>query len=315
MNESRLLETMRSQIPLRDPEELAMAIGWHPEEPRSRRTRRGLPPLPGGSPLVTARRLIAGSLVTAGIATIAVLGPSLMGGSATSYANSAIEINREGGQWVARIKDPLAEHEMYAKAFSAVGLNVRLQRVPASPSLVGGLVLTDGEGNPKPAGAFESGLEPENCRIGEDGCHLAFRAPVGFEGEIRAQLGRPAEPGELYQAANAANAEGEMLAGVDVDDRTVAQVLDEVRRRGLQVVYQLVKADPDSPTVNWLRGGKGAYSLTFESVPPDAVGADWLVWAAQSHSDGVVRLLVTPEPLKAVPPKPPVDGREGSDGL
>jgi hypothetical protein len=47
----------------------------------------------------------------------------------TSWRNK-----QEDGKWVARIKDPLAEYETYAKAFSAVGLKVRLQLVPVSPS-------------------------------------------------------------------------------------------------------------------------------------------------------------------------------------
>lgn len=51
MNENELLEGMRSQIPLRDPDELARAIGWQPEETRrSRRAWRGLLPLSGTAP-------------------------------------------------------------------------------------------------------------------------------------------------------------------------------------------------------------------------------------------------------------------------
>lgn len=263
------------------------------------------------------RRLIAGAVVTAGLVTAVVIGPSLMAGgmgSVTSYASSAIDIKQENGKWVARIKDPLAEYETYAKAFSAVGLKVQLQLVPVSPSQVGGLVLTK-EGGVKPAGTFEGGLEPENCKIGEEGCYLAFRVPVGFEGAVRAQLGRPAEPGESYQSAGRATAEGEMLEGLEVDahDRTVAEVLDKIHKRGLRVVYQLVKSDPNASVAGHLDGKLGAFSLSYEPVSADAVGSDWLVWAAQPQSEGVIRLVVTPEPLKPVIPGPLTgDGAPGS---
>jgi hypothetical protein len=233
-----------------------------------------------------------------------VVGPSLVTGhlgSATSYAGSAIDIRQENGEWVARIKDPLAEHEEYAEAFRAVGLKVDLQLVPVSPTFVGDLVLA--RGGSKPSGTFKGGIEPAGCRIGEAGCHLAFRVPVGFEGQVRAQLGRPAEPGEPYQAAPAATMPGEMLEGVRLEDRTVGEVLDEVRKRDLQVVYERVTSDPDSPT-SFTDGRKGIFHVRYDPIAADAVGSDWLVWRAVPHSEGVVKLVVTPQPLKPDAPLP-----------
>ncbi|MEV0590603.1 hypothetical protein [Nonomuraea cavernae] len=295
-----------------------MAIGWQPGEPhktrRSRRAWRGFLPSSSTVPVVPARRLIIGAVVTAGLVTVAVVGPSLVPdgvGSATSYAGSAIDIRQEGGQWVARIKDPLADHERYTEAFSAVGLKVELQPRPVSPTLVGDLVLTQGEDGTTPAGTFAGGREPVNCKIGEEGCYLAVRVPVGFKGEVRAQLGRPAEPGERYQAAASATDKGEVLEGVELDDRTVAEVLEEVRKRDVQVVYQMVKSDPDPSTVNWIDGKKGGFHLSYEPIASDAVGSDWLVWAAEPQSDGVVRLGVTPHPLEPVAPTS-TDGTPGS---
>ncbi|MGP3964007.1 hypothetical protein ACTWPT_49385 [Nonomuraea sp. 3N208] len=294
MNETELLEKMRSQIALRDPDELALAIGWRPGEPaKTRRPHRW-------------RRLVAGVVVTAGLAAAAVVGPSVVagiGGSATSYASSAIDIRQENGQWVARIKDPLAEHAEYAKAFRAVGLDVDLQLVPVSPSFVGDLVRA--RPGPKPAGTFEGGLEPSGCKIGEAGCHLAFRVPVGFEGDVRAQLGRPAEPGEVYLAAATATMPGEVLEGVRLEDRTVGEVLDEVRKRDLQVVYELVKSDPGGTTIfSFNDGRKGVFRVTYVPIAADAVRSDWLVWRAVPHSEGVVKLVVTPQPLEPDAPLP-----------
>lgn len=44
-------------------------------------------------------------------------------GGAISYANSAVEVRLEGKDYVARVKDPFADHEKYSSAFRAVGLS------------------------------------------------------------------------------------------------------------------------------------------------------------------------------------------------
>ncbi|TMR89705.1 hypothetical protein [Nonomuraea basaltis] len=288
MNETELLKRMRSQIPLRDPDELALAIGWRPEESGGR-----------PRPRVLLRRLLVGAPVTAGLVAIALTVSALPSGNATSYANAAIDVRQEGDAWVARIKDPLAEYEKYREAFGAVGLDVELQLVPASPARVGDLVMAGGVG---PSGHFSGGLEPEGCRIGQTGCHLTFRVPAGFEGRVRAQLGRPAADGETYQAAARATDAGEMLEGVQVEGRSVSQVLSEIRKRGLEVVYQRVRDDPSNPDSNFIDGEKGLFHLSYEPVRPSDVGQDWLVWQAWSQREGVVRLQVTPEPLRPISP-------------
>ncbi|MFI7701677.1 hypothetical protein [Nonomuraea sp. NPDC049480] len=290
MNEIESLKRMRSQIPLRDPDELALALGWQPEEP-DRRPRAGL------------RRLLVGVPVTAGLVAAALVVSALPPGNATSYANSAIDVRQEGGDWVARIKDPLAEREKYREAFGAVGLDVDLLLVPASPARVGDLVMTGSQ----QSGTFSGGLEPEGCRIGQAGCHLTFRVPVGFEGRVRTELGRPAAPGEQYQAAAHATDPGEMLQGVPVEDRPVSQVLAEARKRDLEVVYQRVRNDPNNPEINFIDGKKGAFHLSYEPVSAAEVGQDWLVWNAWSERDGVIRLQVTPKPLLPVTPRPGVE--------
>ncbi|GIH79424.1 hypothetical protein [Planobispora longispora] len=312
MNELEVLEKMRSRIPLRDPDELARAVGWEPPTRHIARTPRGvrrrLPGLIGTMRAGTAWRVAAGAAVLVGAVMAAVLGPSLVPGGAAgakSYASAAIDIVQEGGNWVARIKDPLAEHERYREGFESLGLDVTLELVPASPSLVGQPVVPmfhpGAPGPSGPAGEFSAGVEPEGCTPGALGCHLAFRIPVGFTGEVRAQLGRPARPGEPYQTGAAATAEGEALEGVTVSGRTVAQVLADVRERGLDVVYRRVRADPDAPTVNFLDGkSRQAFHLSYEPVSADAVGQDWLVWEARAHSGRTVVLEVTPTPLEPI---------------
>ncbi|MEU1390471.1 MULTISPECIES: hypothetical protein [unclassified Nonomuraea] len=284
MREIEQVERMRAQIPLPDPGELAARIGWRPGE--RARPRRGRVRL---LVLAPATAILAAVL----LAVLSALPPGVV----TSYANAAIAVTREGGAWVARIKDPLAESAKYAEAFAAVGLDVELQLVPASPARVGDLVLARGV---RADGQFQGGLEPEGCRIGQAGCHLTFRVPAGFTGPVRAQLGRPAVRDELYRAAAGATERGERLEGVTVKDRRVGEVRAELRGRGLEAVYERVRDDPGNTEINFIDGMRGEFHLTYEPAGAADVGDDWLVWEALSYREGVVKLQVTPRPLRPV---------------
>lgn len=88
-----------------------------------------------------------------------------------------------------------------------------------------------------------------------------------------------------------------MLSGFRVGERPVSVVRKEAERRGLQVVYQIIQPDPQ---------GQGfSVNPRDQSLP---VGDDWIVWEAEPHADGVVRLIVSEERVPANPvyggPKP-----------
>ena len=71
------------------------------------------------------------------------MGPVLLErnpGTATSYANTAIDIELRGDEYIARIKDPFADHALYAEAFQAMGLDIGVELIPASPTRVGEVV-------------------------------------------------------------------------------------------------------------------------------------------------------------------------------
>ncbi|WP_030903800.1 hypothetical protein [Streptosporangium amethystogenes] len=246
--------------------------------------------------------LAAAVVLAAGI----VVGPSLLedgGGAATSYANSAVEIHREGDQYVARIKDPFADYDRYVEAFHAVGLNVDLRPVPVSPGAVGktlGMVVTGKDSlDPDLAlsgprfGGVTLSVEtvPRGCQPGQsDRCVMVIRIPAGFTGGVNVRLGRQAKPGEEYANFDAALAPGEMFAGVRLrDGRSVDDMLAEARERGLTAVFSLIRTDEET-------GG-----LSFEPLPADRVGRGWIVWHAWQVKAGVIRLLVTPERLPENP--------------
>lgn len=148
------------------------------------------------------RRLVAAAAVVAAVTTVVVVGPSIIEdgtGNASSYANSAIEIRRDGDFFVARIKDPLADHAKYVEAFRAVGKDVEIRLVPVSPRLVGMRIRSSGGTgsmssevvSPDPA-RVDCGREPARCT-------LVIRVSADMKGTTRYTLGRAARPGEHVQ--------------------------------------------------------------------------------------------------------------------
>ncbi|MEU4227420.1 hypothetical protein AB0F17_24255 [Nonomuraea sp. NPDC026600] len=236
-----------------------------------------------------ARRLVVGLVATAALATVAVMGPTLLKKEdATSYANTAIDIELRGDDYVATIKDPFADHALYAEAFQAMGLDIGMDLIPASPTQVGKIVRV-GFAVTTSADRLGGGLEPDGCTFGKEACSLTVTVSKGFKGRGVFYLGRPAKPGEKYQAYAEAGGKGEMLEGYDADGRTVGKITAEAHRRGLRVVFQIIEANPN---------GDG-FGLSRDQSAK--VGDHWYVWAAEPEQVGTVRLLVTEKHLKKNP--------------
>ncbi|MEV6030508.1 hypothetical protein AB0L65_05135 [Nonomuraea sp. NPDC052116] len=241
-------------------------------------------------------RLVVGAVAVTGLAAAAVIAPAVLGprGPATSYANSAIDIELRGDMYVATIKDPFADYAKYTEGFKAVGLNVNLEVVPVSPTQVGqitgmrlsGPLADNGE-------SITNGTSPEGCAFGSAGCAMTVEVARGWTGWASVRLGRAARPGERYQNWRSAMKKGEMLAGYRADGKTVGEVMAEVRRRGLEAVFQIITPAPDND----------GYGVDPKQQSAK-VGDDWMVWEVQSEKAGVVRLMVTKERL----PKNPVYG-------
>ncbi|SEF58930.1 hypothetical protein SAMN05444920_101143 [Nonomuraea solani] len=251
-------------------------------------------------PIWGSRRFLASAVAVAGLAAVAVIVPAALG-PATSYASSAIDIQLRGDHYVAVIKDPLAEYAEYTKGFKAVGLDVRLEPVPASPTAVGEVTGMSGSfagvDHPNQDRTIGSDTEPAGCDLGKPGCAMTIMVSRDYDAHAVIRLGRVAQPGEKYQNARPATSRGEMLEGFRADEKTVGEVLTEARKRGLKAVYEVITPEPDNN--GW-------------RVEPDKqsaeVGDDWIVWEAESEQAGVLRLLVTKERLPKNPiyagPKP-----------
>ncbi|MEV4224922.1 hypothetical protein [Nonomuraea sp. NPDC049725] len=146
-------------------------------------------------------RALLGLAASAVLALGVVLGPSLLGGVATSYANSAVEIHKEADTYVARIKDPYADQRRFSEAFRSLGLNVELRVIPVAPSAVGEIVSLGGGNVPVnvPVGVRR---EPADCDPADSGCFTVVTVPAAIKGTsdvVHFELGRPAKPGEPYE--------------------------------------------------------------------------------------------------------------------
>jgi hypothetical protein len=258
-------------------------------EPTAELTRRGRRPA-----LSWRGRLAAGAVAVAGLAAAALIGPTVLGGPVSAYANSAIEIELHGDTYVATIKDPFADHAKYTEGFKAVGLDVNLEVVPVSPIEVGKITGMRVSGHRADNGeSITSGTKPDGCALGSEGCAMTVEVAQGWTGSAAVMLGRAAEPGEKYRNWHSAMNKGEMLEGYRADGKTVGEVMAEVRTRGLKAVFEIITPSPDNNGYSVDPGEQSAQ-----------VGDDWVVWEALPHQAGVVRLMVTRERL----PKNPVYG-------
>ncbi|MFC7589416.1 hypothetical protein ACFQYP_41335 [Nonomuraea antimicrobica] len=187
MNEMTELEHFRSAVPSPTPDALTA---------QETRLLNALATVPAPRPRSRGRFVFAGLVATAALAAAVVLGPMLVGQDSgpTAYANSAIDIELRGDEYVATIKDPFADHALYTEAFQAMGLNVALDLRPASPTKVGQIFRLGFDGTTR-EDRIGGGLEPEGCTPGRPGCALTVTVSKGFSGKGVIYLGRQAKPG------------------------------------------------------------------------------------------------------------------------
>jgi hypothetical protein len=147
-------------------------------------------------------------------------------------ADAAVQFSESGGHIVATVADPYAAKERLDAAFAAHGLDIDLKLVPVSPSIVGAVVFMDGtaggiETSPSPARKGPAGPLPVTLRIAAD-----------FKGHAQIVLGRAARPGEQYQSAGDAFAEGECLHGVALVGMTVEQAVAKLDELGIRAQWR-----------------------------------------------------------------------------
>jgi hypothetical protein len=187
---------------------------------------------------VEGRRLFTrrvGRFALAAAAASIVAAATLVGMEAfTSPAGAGIEFERRNGYLVARVVDLRADPDAMRAKFREHGLDIDLELVPVSPSLVGEIVASS-ESSPGIQHLSDRGRGcPQETRCGP----IGLRIPLGWDGEAEITLGREARASEGYVSAGDAFASGEALHCVTgVVGATVTAARGVLDRRRLDAIW------------------------------------------------------------------------------
>jgi hypothetical protein len=177
------------------------------------------------------RRLIvssaAATLAVAGIVTMSAAflergtsSPS-MGQSA---ASAGVTFEQVPGGVTAIFHNPTASPASLQEAFLQHGLDIVIDVLPVSPSLVGQVL--------QPLKVPSQAPTEITAVVGDGGCQgtgivqpcpIGVLIPTGYHGTQHIFIGRAAKPGEMYTESNDPTAQGEMLACTHVLGATIPQ--------------------------------------------------------------------------------------------
>lgn len=261
--------------------DLAQRITSSPprETPAVRRRSWGWRPLiaVAAAVAIAAAVLIAGSAGRPG----QKVGPLNIGPAEASAA--ALTFTEHGGYIDVVIRNPMASQARYRAEFAAHHLHITLTMIPASPSMVGTLVYEADNGH--------SGItlirSRHSCYTPGGGwgrCVVGLRVPAGYRGAAAFVFGRPARPGEQYQAAGSVTAPGEAMHGLRFAGATVGSVLAMLAQRDV--------------TVPQYRKDMGV------SIRPARVPRTWYVYGAVPWAPRQVLLFVGPARTQPAAPRP-----------
>ncbi|WP_327108087.1 hypothetical protein [Nonomuraea glycinis] len=197
---------------------------------------------------------------------------------------AALDIEQKDGYYLVQVKDIHADPENYEAQLEAVGLDISLRVIPATPGLVGMVLPTDGG---PVVDQIKTIDRPGSCdKAG--GCPIGIKIPVGFTGSASISLGREARPGEEYQSITSISALGEPLHCVPHLNKTVAEVRALLKERGISIQEftvddprrtdpldgEVISSVPDSWYVtggSLLMPGKATIDVFSSPMPSDQV--------------------------------------------
>ncbi len=252
--------------------DLASQITATPLQPE--RSRHGhLTPAPARSgPRSAARRHWLLGAPLAALAAVAILVLTLLGPVGTGPAAAqALSFTTHDGYITVIVRDPLADPSRYRSEFAQHHLNITLQMLPASSSLVGTVDAIDQSGGPDLIPITAKG----RCYLGRDACSVGVKIPATFHGHAALYFGRSARPGEQYKFVNSAFAVGEALHGMRAG-QTVAQVLAALQQRHVTVAVFI--------------------NNNNTHMDPSQVPGRWYVTYAYPWASQQVMLQVSPSP-------------------
>jgi hypothetical protein len=149
-------------------------------------------------------------------------------GPGSTAAIEAMSFTRENGTIRVVIRNLYADTSWYNADLARHHLDITLHLIATPPSLVGFIDAAAIDGGSLPANytAIKPISAPGSCATSGTDCQIGFTVPVGFRGKADMWIGRPARPGEQYQAAGSAFNRGEPLAGLS--DQIIGKRVSEV---------------------------------------------------------------------------------------
>ncbi len=226
------------------------------------------------------RRPVAFSILgaaAAGTIAAAVLGTT----SAVSPAPAQAVAFRAAasGDIVATVTNPFAAQAQLDAAFAEHGLEITVNLIPVSPSIVG-TVLYVGESRARDQ---IKPLQGGHCLMGGGGCPIGIEVPRDFTGEGSVTLGRPAKSGEHYESSASIFAPGEPLHCSGLLGARVATALPALQADNLTAVqWREDITDPSRPS---------SHSVT-DTQPP----AQNYIWGAELIEPGKVTVTTASAP-------------------
>jgi hypothetical protein len=204
------------------------------------------------------RRLIVGSaaatLAVAGIVTVS--GVFLQRGTNSpptgqSAASAGVTFQQVPGGVTAIFHDPTASAASLHQAFLQHGLDIVVDVLPVSPSLVGQVL--------QPLKVPSQAPTEITAVFGDRGCQgdgvvqpcpIGVLIPTGYHGMQHIFIGRAAKPGEMYAESNDPTAQGEPLACTHVLGATVPQAQRMLADLGLTASWMAMgsskRVDPST---------------------------------------------------------------------
>jgi hypothetical protein len=237
----------------------------------------------------TIRRARRPALIwTLGAAAVAAVVAALLITSSAvrpqSAAGAVAFRTAANGDIVATVTDPFAAESRLKAAFAEHGLDITVNLVPVSPSLVGTVVYTSDNGG---ASAIQP-LQGGRCVTGGGTCSIGVKIPATFTGKGYITLGRPAKPGEIYESQASAFAPGEALHCSRLLGARVATALPVLQAEKLTSVWR------EAPT-EFAPDGKSRSVARTDTTPP----TNNYIWDALMTAPGRVMIWTEPTPWPA----------------
>jgi len=191
-----------------------------------------------------ARWLLAAAATAVAVAIVLGLGPSVGPGSPpvgplrVDPASAKVTVAKTAGFYEIRLANVLADPEAIQVALRRRGLNVKIQFIPSSPSLVNKKVVsyeTPG-GDRRVRWTYRQASSVEQDLV-------TVRVPLDYHGELGIAIGRRARSGEHYDSsALSAQLPGEALHCADVEGKPIRDLLPVLQQRHLRAHWRL--SDP-----------------------------------------------------------------------